>query len=320
MYNYTTLRKLKSNTLFKRLSGYLPESEYLRLEESIVYKRTPVTIPVWNDTILWNYSHYKICQQHKLAYEVKNYTFYNEADATVEVCCNTLDNKPTSQLLTKYAYGTLYGTFKKISSEFFKTQNHYFSLEEIRGKYLLQINKSITASVLANRYPPSASTFSDYYMLSRSIDHILELAPSIDRIIFDDDFAFSARSLVTLSRKSNNDIKLELINYAKKTNNIELLEEITKRPLDNNFRKRGRSKKIPLIKDMPTYDPDAEVSSLTFTISAWCNSIERTIKISDIEKTSTDALIKLDIQLDNLLKQIRKLRRTIKEAENAREQ
>lgn len=318
MYSYNTSRQLKSNELFKRLSNYITEPEYHEIEKAIIYKRTPVIIPVWNDIILWNYSHYKICKQHQIDYEIKKYIFYNEADATVEVCCNLLDSKPASLLLTKYLYGLLYSSLKNISSECFRTYNHYFSLEEIRGTYLIQRKKSIVASVISNRYPPSATSLGEYYLLSKSIDHILEIAPSLDQIIFFSDNTFSARALLNLSRKTNNEIKLELISYARKTNNSELLEELTKPTPDNNAIKRGRPKKTPLIKDMPTYDPDAEISSLTFTITAWCNSIDRTIKISNINTTSTDALIKLDIQLDNLLKQIRKLRRRIKEAENAR--
>ena len=107
MYNDITICELKTNPLFKRLSDYLTEPEYFELEETILYRRTPVTIPVWNNTILWNYPHYKICQQHQLPYEIEHFSFYNEDDATVEVCCTTLNNKPSSQLLTKYAYGTL---------------------------------------------------------------------------------------------------------------------------------------------------------------------------------------------------------------------
>lgn len=313
-----SLKQFESNKLYKRLSDCLTPTEFTELEESILYNKTPVTIPVWNNTILWNYPHYRICQRWKIPYNVEKYTFYNEYDATVEVCCTTLNNSSTAQIIIKYAYGTLYEAFKKISSECFITQNHFFTLEEIRGNYLHERVKSIPASVLSSKYPPSPSSFEDYYYLSKSINHILEIFPIMEKKIFSNDVSFSGRFLINLSKKNNNEIKLDLINFARKNNDTQLINELTKLPSNNNLNvhKRGRPKKTPLIKDMPTYDPDAEISSLTFTISAWCNSIIRAMKVSNINTASITAIKNLDKQLEYLITLIRKLRRIIKEVEN----
>ena len=60
----------------------------------------------------------------------------------------------------------------------------------------------------------------------------------------------------------------------------------------------------PSVKDMPQFDPDAEVSSLTLTIPSWQSSIERTKKAADLTIVSDKAK-------DNLVKALRALGLTI---------
>jgi len=48
----------------------------------------------------------------------------------------------------------------------------------------------------------------------------------------------------------------------------------------------------PSVKDMPAYDPDAEITGLTLTIPSWAGSIDRIIN-SDIENASVSAKTEL---------------------------
>ena len=53
------------------------------------------------------------------------------------------------------------------------------------------------------------------------------------------------------------------------------------------------------VKDMPEYDPDAEISSMIYTIPSWINSISRLIS-TDFSKVTNNAKLKLLNELDNL--------------------
>ena len=62
------------------------------------------------------------------------------------------------------------------------------------------------------------------------------------------------------------------------------------------------------IKDMPAYDPDAEIVSLSLTIPSWRSSIFRVRDVSNMRKTSGEArlilkneLIRLKSATDKLL-------------------
>ena len=47
------------------------------------------------------------------------------------------------------------------------------------------------------------------------------------------------------------------------------------------------------IKDMPVYDPDAELISLVFTIPSWRRSIARVQEVADVDRASREARLRL---------------------------
>lgn len=60
----------------------------------------------------------------------------------------------------------------------------------------------------------------------------------------------------------------------------------------------------PSVKDMPEFDPDAEISSLTLTIPSWKSSIERAKNTADLAIVSPQAK-------GNLVQALHELRKTI---------
>ena len=55
----------------------------------------------------------------------------------------------------------------------------------------------------------------------------------------------------------------------------------------------GTPASVNSIKDMPEFDPDASITELSLTIPTWVGSIRRTMKNTDINKTSAAARKKL---------------------------
>ena len=54
------------------------------------------------------------------------------------------------------------------------------------------------------------------------------------------------------------------------------------------------------VKDMPTYDPDSEITGLTLTIPSWISSISRVEKAADFSNISSGAGEKLQKSLTDL--------------------
>ena len=68
-----------------------------------------------------------------------------------------------------------------------------------------------------------------------------------------------------------------------------------------------------LVKQMPSYDPDAEVSGLTLTIPSWVSSIQRTYAAAEFSAISPHALERLTAQLLCLTRSAEQLMSAIKE-------
>lgn len=67
------------------------------------------------------------------------------------------------------------------------------------------------------------------------------------------------------------------------------------------------------IKNMPKFDPDAEISSLSLTIPSWISSIERVKMVSGITGSTvsareklTNTLLDLRTSIDDMLECIKK--------------
>ena len=66
------------------------------------------------------------------------------------------------------------------------------------------------------------------------------------------------------------------------------------------------------VKDMPAFDPDAEIYSLTLTIPSWISSINRTGAATDLALVTDRAKNKLLCMLENLEESAGTLRSRIK--------
>ena len=101
-----------------------------------------------------------------------------------------------------------------------------------------------------------------------------------------------------LAKKPTNDIKRIIINSSE-TGKITLSDIVGRA---DHIEKAV----IPVaakatVKDMPAFDPDAYVSSLTLTIPSWISSIKRTAANSDIKTLSVKARYDLVKVLNDLI-------------------
>jgi hypothetical protein len=67
------------------------------------------------------------------------------------------------------------------------------------------------------------------------------------------------------------------------------------------------------VKDMPAYDPDAEIYSLALTIPSWVGSIDRVRSATHFDEISEAARCGLEAELDNLQTIVNSMISTLKE-------
>lgn len=158
-----------------------------------------------------------------------------------------------------------------------------------------------TASRIARENNVSHGTVEKYAIYSRAIDEIADKEPDIVPKILGGKYKISHNNVVELSKLSAEDIKkvgrrIEKMNqpYVQYKNTRGII------PKKNVSGVGEPLPPAPSIKDMPAFDPDAEITGLTLTIPSWGSSIERVRTKSDLTIVSNGARQKLVNALSEL--------------------
>lgn len=282
-------KKLKVNIGFKRLIGPLSKKEYLQLETDILKNGCTEPVVTWNNIIIDGHNRYEICTRHNIHFAVSEMNFDCREAVVVWICANQLKRKNISIELRKFLIGTQYESEKIMNS---KTTD--MKTEELGGN---RIEKRIAEE---NRI--SHVTVQKYAVYTKAIEEIGEKEPALVPKILSGQYKISYVNIIELSKLPVEDIK-------------KFNQRIEKEPAHfvqfKKTRKVIRSRKedrvndavkmpIPSVKDMPKYDPDAEISSLALTIPSWKSSIERTRANANLSVVSPEARKRVTDALDSL--------------------
>lgn len=145
------------------------------------------------------------------------------------------------------------------------------------------------------------ATVYKYSAYSSALDIIDEKVPDFVKRVRSGQLWISQANIIELSGLPKEQL-LSLNNYllAEKIEHLSY-HDMKRELLWNNYAKpmlrKESSVSIPSIRNLPQFDPDAEIASLTLTIPSWNSSIERVLKVSDFKIASDTAKYKLKYQL-----------------------
>ena len=152
-----------------------------------------------------------------------------------------------------------------------------------------------------------------YAMYTRALEEIGKVCPTIVPKILAGMYKISHKNLLELSRMEPSEMrkvvrKIEVaqqpfVQYNKTRREIQPASSDGSAPI----------KPKPSVKDMPAYDPDAEITGLTLTIPSWSSSIDRTKNKADLSSISDNARIRLAEALAELQLKIAEMLDAIKE-------
>lgn len=265
----------KINNELYRLSIPLNKSEYAVLEEKILSKKSKECFYVWNNKILTDFESYNICIKNKLDFDVIKLKFNTIHEAVIWVCNKILKNDSPSQCYRNYLIGKLCdATKKQYTREYMYSLHNKIKNKSIGNKdFHTEIYESIAAE-----YKISDSTVRLYFLWAEGIDRFYNISEKFVIMVLKDEFKISQENLISFSKCPENKIK-EVLGY--------IFSDGTKKNfIDYKFmlKKDTPINKSPIdvkVKTMPKHDPDAELSSLTFTVPSWTSSLERTYNATD---------------------------------------
>lgn len=300
------LKKLQIDDEFKHLIRPLKRKEFLQLEQNLIADGCRDPIVVWNDVIVDGHNRYEICTRHGIPFYTKDMEFECREAAIAWICANQLGRRNITEETRKFLIGMQYESEKVVSRIRNKMGRNQHSDPVPDGDGDDDtVCRHWTAQRIAAENNVSAATVQKYAIFTRACEEIGKKEPKLVPKILSGQYKLSHKNIMAMAELPAEDLRR--INRKIDRNPGDFMQYKSTRNSGN----AGKYEAIPTseimgpsVKDMPQFDPDAEVSSLTLTIPSWQSSIERTKKAADLTIVSDKAK-------DNLVKALRALGLTI---------
>lgn len=310
---------LEINENFKRLIPPLSLEELQQLEQNLVRDGCREPLCVWNDTIIDGHNRYEICTRLQIPFIIRRINFGSSEEATAWICANQLGRRNITDETRKYLIGKRYEMEKLLGAHNAFGSNQHKKKKEVKPKLWVEPpfekSASSTSRRLGEEYRLSHSTVDKYGVYAHALDTLSETVPDFVPKILSGQIKISHENIVDLAQLSPQDIcrlskhisaeATEFIGYAD-------IRKVLPRKQEPP-RKLTPPNPITSVKDMPAYDPDAEISSLVLTIPSWISSIDRTRSMANLSDISGNARHKLEKELLELTRTIDSMLTAIKE-------
>lgn len=279
--------ELKIDLEFKKLIPPLTAEELELLKENIIWNGCREPLCVWNDVIVDGHNRYEICTTNNIPFHIQPLDFLSRTDAQNWICANQLGRRRNiSEETRKYLIGKRY-QLEKLLQKNPQGANQYSYIAKIPEEKIMIKKKKAhhtkTAAILGVEYQIASRTVIEYGNYAHSIDILEKDEPELVAKLLKGEIKIEQQKLINLSQQSSK-IK-KYLNEQEKTHKKSLIE--------------CTEHKVT-VKDMPKYDPDAEIVSLSFTIPSWIGSVDRVLDKVNFENTSMQARQKLKSELSNL--------------------
>lgn len=314
--------RLRIHPTLSLLVAPLCEKSRKDLEVKLSRQGCAAPIRVWGDIILVDQEAYQFCRSHNIPLNISHLPINSLEEAIVWICKNQYPRQDISDQLRKYIIGKRFHAERALGAHEAATIRQATRIAARNNNIpsiFLPPTSSYEASVtktserLGVEYHISFQTVRKYGIYASIVDQIFAVEPALAKKILSGAIHISHESMVEISNMNSADI-VRMSKF--------FLDGHVYRPTYNKFKASLEQSKIKpqqpapppgSIKEMPEFDPDAEVASLALTIPSWIGSIHRAERNSDLTKISQSARGKLVHELGNLIFTVEGLLSDLKE-------
>lgn len=307
--------KLKINMEFKNLIRPLQKKEFLQLEANILSDGCRDPIVTWKGFIVDGHNRYEICTEHQIPFETLEMDFECKEAAIAWICANQLGRRNITEETRKFLIGMQYETEKVVASRRNSLgTNQYSAMDpERRDAENAAPSGHLTAQKIADENHISQGTVQKYAMYTRALEAIGKTCPAMVPKILSGQYKISHKNLLELSRMSPEEMK-KVVRKIEVTQQPFVKYNTTRQEVQRSTGQFGRVVSSgPSVKDMPAFDPDAEITGLTLTIPSWASSIDRTRSKADLSIVSDKARDRLAEALTELQGKVSDMLTALKE-------
>lgn len=306
--------KLKIDPEFRGLIRPLTTAEREQLEANLMADGCLDAIITWKGIIVDGHNRYEICTEHGIPFNVIEKEFDCRESVIAWICSHQLGRRNLSEATRKYLIGVQYDA-EKISRSLRNKMglNQYGRLdpESVAEIEKSEYKRHLTAERIARENNISPATVQKYSLYSKALEKLKKKVPEIFPKILSGEYKISHENVVELAELSPQEIKIVM-------SNIEAKEEASNRykvprtAIQELPRRKEPYKEMgATIKDMPVYDPDAELIGMALTIPSWVSSLERLEQKMKLDDVSPKAKLRLIRELTTLDNKVIELSRSL---------
>ena len=277
---------------FRDLVFPLREEGYMALEEALLEDGCRTPIAVWNGYILEAFHCYAICCRHAIPFYVTETEFTFREEAVRWICTRQLQRTDISDEMRRYLIGKLFLSERII---LFRSEEARVQYASRRGRRHIEparmpSGRSVSAAI-ADKYSVSWNSVVKYGDYAGRIDAIRGKCENIGPLLLSGKSKISFNSLIALSRMPPEQIEKAIERMNPQCE--EFVRYKNSRRILLPFSGADGVQAPPTVKDMPVYDPDADITSLSLTVPFWTSAIIRVREKTDMQSTSREARHKL---------------------------
>lgn len=306
---------LKIDREFRNLIRPLHRAEYLQLEANIMSDGCRDPITTWKGFIIDGHNRYEICQRHSIPFAVCEMSFECREEVIAWICANQLGRRNITEETRKFLIGMQYES-EKIVNRFKNAKgiNQYSNPDEdLFPQESPRTKAHRTAVRIAQENHISQGTVQKYAEYTRALEEVGKKVPALVPKILSGRYKISHKNLVELSKLDEDKLK-KMARRIEQTQQPYIQYSQTRREIQTTTESAtGEAGAVPSVKDMPAFDPDAEITGLTLTIPSWASSIDRMRTKTNLSIVSGSAKDKLIAALFDLQTRIDEMLSAIKE-------
>ena len=300
-------RILKEDLEFRSLELPLSKAQYDELEHRILMSGKHDIIFVWKDTIIYGYACYDICQRYHYRVKPTDQYFSHRDNVIAWVCRRQLKHNDMNQNAKAWLLYRLYEAEKR--NEKRRRAKEDFQYRQLSpSTHATSIPFWETGSMrvmsdLGKEFGICSGTLTRYVAFGKKLDQLEIQFPGVRNRILLGELEIARAHIGTLLEMPR-DILQKMLNdpTCKRLSPYKVLpnEKEERKPR----RKRQNVRIETGIKQMPTYDPDAELNGLTYTVGAWVKAVSRTKERTNFEEATNTGKERLRQALAGLIEEV----------------
>ena len=303
-------RILKEDSEFRSLEIPLSKIQREDLEHRILKQGSKDTIYVWKDIIIAGYESYDLYQKHHCFVKPKDQYFSHRDNVIAWICRRQLkriDLVPNARAWLSY---NLYEAEERIEKR--RNAKENFQYRQLSPSThtdeapVLVTNSERVKTEIAKELGFCTGTLRRNIVFGQSLDQLEKIIPG-------------TRNRILLGELEIAKMKLKALLNIPRAKLIEMLTDpsCTKLTIPkDSFNKQEKKSTSNLkyhvkiktgIKQMPAYDPDAELNGMTYTLGSWTKAIIRTKENADFNAATITGKERLHKALEGLAAEINEL-------------